>query len=273
MRARGGQLHRLAAGGGAHVQHRLARRGGEDARRQGGGGVLHPPRALPVSGQGRNLRAAGQAHRARRHHRAAKPRGPVPGAFLHGQVQRRAAGMGPFHRLDHRPAVIGDQRLAQPPGQPRRGEFLPRLRPGRGQPAQHRVGQPGQAGGAPARAHDLDGGIDHPVRRRALGEHLDHGQAQHVVHMQRRAVLEEGAEHPVGPVHLAQAAQRQTGGAGPFGGVQPLQRAGQELRQQPALAQHRIEQPDGGLAGGGCGMGHGGFLTACRCWQAPISPG
>ena len=63
---RGGELGGLAAGCRAEVEHAPALDLAQQPRRQGGGGILHPPGALVVAGQGVDQPAAAPAQRAGR---------------------------------------------------------------------------------------------------------------------------------------------------------------------------------------------------------------
>ena len=73
MRARGGQLRGLAAGRRAKVGDPQSLYVAEQARRQRGGRVLHPPLALGIAGQFRNRAGkARDAHRSGRQDDAAK---------------------------------------------------------------------------------------------------------------------------------------------------------------------------------------------------------
>src|SRR3546814_2131909 len=60
----GGKLHRLAAGRSAQVQHSLARPCPKQARRKGGGQILHPPSALIITRQLFDTPAERHAHRS-----------------------------------------------------------------------------------------------------------------------------------------------------------------------------------------------------------------
>ena len=70
--AGGGELRGLAAGRGAQIGDAPAAHVAEQARRQRGGGVLHPPRAFGKAGQRGHRAMRDGAHRAGRQYAAAE---------------------------------------------------------------------------------------------------------------------------------------------------------------------------------------------------------
>ena len=80
---------------------------------------------------------------------------------------------------------------------------------------------------------------------------LDSAHPQYIAHRQRRALLQEGLEHPVGAIHPAQSLQRKSLGAGAVLGRKARKRTGgQSLGQEKALDRHLIDKIMGGAAGG-----------------------
>ena len=83
------ELRGLAARRGAEIGDGLAGDVAEQARRQRGGGVLHPPMAFGEARQHRHRALQQRAHRSRRQRFAVQARRPLLGIGLHGDIERR----------------------------------------------------------------------------------------------------------------------------------------------------------------------------------------
>ena len=89
-----GKLRGLAAGRRAQIGDAETADVAEQARRQRGGGVLHPPGAFGKAGQQRDRAMRQRAHRAGRQHAAVHVLGPAGGVVLDGEVERRLVAVG-----------------------------------------------------------------------------------------------------------------------------------------------------------------------------------
>ena len=92
--AGGAELQRLAAGRGAEIGDALAGDVAQQADGQGGGGVLHPPRAFGEARQLGDGAAGRAADRAGRQQLAVEPARPERGVGARREVERRLDQMG-----------------------------------------------------------------------------------------------------------------------------------------------------------------------------------
>jgi len=112
--AGGAELHGLAAGRGAEVGDLLARDVAQQARRQGSGGVLHPPGALGEARQLGDVAAAGAAERAGRQLLGLELSRPEIGVGARREVERRLDQVGGSDGACRGFAVGLDPALPQP---------------------------------------------------------------------------------------------------------------------------------------------------------------
>ena len=260
-----GELRRLAAGGGAEVDHPHSRHRTEQPGGQGGSGILYPPGALVVAGQVAHRPPLPVAQAAGGEERGAQTLGPagrvlpdgdVDGGFAQVRLGDAAAGVL---------AVGRRPRLPQPVGGVETGRvvFFQQGAALSAETPEHGVDQ-GLVGTVAAARRQRDAGVDGRVRRRFEEQKLAHTEAQDVLHRpclggQRavQAVIDEG-------VDLAQAAQRrghQVAGQGTVAGVQPCQprMVVDRLVQRPLAAENGAEKIEGK------GAGHGrAFDTGCE---------
>ena len=204
-RTHGGELRRLAARCGADVEHAPVLDLAQQHRRQGGGGVLHPPGALVVARQGVDQAAAAPAQRAGGQDLGPQLVGPALGIARDGEVERRLALM----RLGDRPRLVlaigRGPAVPQPFGrvQPRRVLALQQLAALGRQLAQHRVEHRDLAAeAAGGEAHRLG---HRGVRRGRQEQELGGTQPQQVGDRQLLGPIAQ--ERQGGVVDLAQAAQ------------------------------------------------------------------
>ena len=87
-------IHRLAARRGAEIGDAHSGAGVEKPRRQGCGGVLHPPLAFRVAVEIDDGLVRIETHRAGRQNEPAEPLGPAGRVALDADVERRLGPMG-----------------------------------------------------------------------------------------------------------------------------------------------------------------------------------
>ena len=239
--ARAGQRERrrLAARRGAEIGDPLAGHRTEEPRRQCGGGILHPPFAIRVTGQRLDRPRGNEPHGPVREHDAAEPFRPALRIALHGQVEAGldevrardlagshfAVGRGPsrkepVRRVDALGVVCGEKGIA-----------LTR------QAAKHAVDQRLEMAGM---AVGL--GIGHGGRHRGIGGHVEKEDL-------RRRGFEDRCE-PAGsrrhtPFHQAMQRGKDLPAAAERGGddrarQRPVARLQSAKRR---IAGHEIEQP------------------------------
>ncbi len=245
-----GELRGLAARGRAEVGDAFAGPGGEQPGRQRGGRVLHPEPAFREALQILNPGAGGKADGPGRQHLARQRR---LGAGRQREVERRFPRM----RFGDRPRVPPPAR-PEPGGrvEPRTVEPVQRRLALVGDPAQHRVHQPGERRqlARPGQAHR---GRHRGVRRRVEQQQPRRAEPQHVPHRLWRRAGQERLEHGI---ERAEPAQHRGGEPVRRGPVARLGPAGplQTLIERAAAVQHRAEQVEGNLAGGVGRVARGG---------------
>jgi hypothetical protein len=167
IRAGGDQARRLAAGGGAQIGNALARHVARSPRHQRRRRVLHPPAALGIAGEVLDAAARRQPDGTRRQQAAPEPLRPALRVGLGADIERGLlqARLGdaarcllavggapalpePIRHIEPQPILIGEQLLGA-------------LR----DPAQHGVGELGEAMRGPIAPCRLDGEIDDRMRR------------------------------------------------------------------------------------------------------------
>ena len=262
-RSRRGELHRLAARRRAHVEDALARRRRQQSRRQRGGRVLHPPCAVVVSGQPGDPSGIRQPHRSGRQQRSAERLRQRFGVGLGGQIERGAGAVRDLHRRDRPDAPGLRQRTAQPCGQARRPQILPRLGAVLGDLAQHRVDEAALAPAAPAACGECDQIVDHAVGVSAPAQ-LGRSQPQDVAQPRRRAAPRMPVDQPVRPLQPAQGVVGEAHRLRASGRVESLRGAlAHGAAQALSAPEGLVEHVHGGAAGGwrgGAGLGGGGAV-------------
>ena len=240
----------------------LPRTSPKQARRQRGGGVLHPPGAFAETGQQRDRALREGAHGSGRQHAPAQTLGPGLGIVFDGEIERGLMAVG----LRDRARGVGAVAFAPARQQPFRRVARRRMSASASiaalrHAAQHRVDQPGVARGAAVglrqahrqidrgmighfepedlRGADQQDGFD---ARRVGGKTLVEKSAEQVA---------QGAEPPQHgrdePAHQRAVAVGERGQAG-MGGL-----AGQLLVERGLPPQDAVENVGGDPSGGEAG--------------------
>ena len=251
VRAGGGQLQRLAARRGAEVQHLVAGLDGQEARGDGGGGVLHPPGPVLEVRPGGDVALAAGAQRVARQDLGLE--GLCQDGGVGGGLQREVGG-----RLDsdlggdlagrgvaERSAPAGIQ-----PGRGQQGRIIARRALAQ-QTAQHGVDQALERPAGLVGAGQFDRGRHGGEGRDFQIEGLGRAQAQQVHDPVRRGLLQLGGQGAVDGAQMAQHGHGQGAGERALARLQEAETVGRSgFVDAAATRQGRVDQGQGGFPRG-----------------------
>ena len=235
------QLRGLAARRGAEIDHPVAGRNRQQARGQGGGGVLHPPFPFRKPFELRNRRVGFEPHRSRRQHHSAEPARPILGIALDRQIQRRRLAGAPARSRASSPRRNSRSSASASHGGTSSSGIgvADDLGLGARDVAQHRVGQRDIRRARGIGAHGAHGEIDGRVVGGFEKQHLRGGADQRRFEragLARHALFEKAGER------LADRAEppHRHGGDGPrqrlVAGIEHLRRRFAVKRESDRLA-------------------------------------
>ena len=247
MRAGGGELRRLAAGRGAEIGDAPAANVAEQARRQRGGGVLHPPGAFGKAGQRRHRAMRDGAHRSGRQDAAVELGRPEFRIAFHREVERRLLPVGRGDRVRGCAAVGRGPARHQPVGRVERRHIE---RGERGfavarQPPQHRIDQSGIARGVAVGLHQphrkIDRGmVGHVEKQNLRGAEQERGLDPR--RLRRQAAFEERPQQMAQACRAAAARCRPARGRA-RGRAPPASRARSSSSSSSSSARRRRSTP------------------------------
>ena len=260
-RAGAGELRGLAAGRRAQIGDAQPAHVAEQARRQRGGGVLHPPGAFGKARQQRDRAMRDGAHRAGRQHAAAQMLGPNFRILLHGEIERRLVAIGLRDGARDVAAVGLGPALEQPVRRVARRLVGQHAGAVLRHAAQHGIDQPGVARGAAVGLRQAHRQIDRGVvgnlepedlrgaeQQNGLGARRVGGKSLVEETLEQMAQGAEPAQHGGGePAHQRAVAVGERGEAG----MRALAR--ELLVERDAPPQHAVDDVGGNSAGGEAG--------------------